>query len=456
MLVIAAVLSPQEYGLIILSAVVITGVEVINELGIWQSVVHRRDPDDSFLSTAFAINVFGALVTFTGLFLIAPYVARFYGEPEMTGVLRIMGLALIPAALSFVSDGLLRKELRFKSRALPEIVGALVGVTTTVVLLLFGAGVSSYAVGFVAHAATHGALLIIIAGWRPKAQLSWNAVKEIVPYAKDIVGGDLAKHISSNIDFFIVGRLLGAGPLGFYTLAFNLANYPVTNFAQILSRVFFPTFAILQEDLGYARHVYLKSVRIVAAVVFPALIMLAFLAAPLILGLFGEQWQPTIFPLQIIAVAGISRAISVPGSDLLRGVGAADIPFKINILETLLISGGLILVASRGIEIVALTTATILSLSSWVTTVAACWRLEIEAWKLGYALVPGGVLAASGTGTVLLLRMMGVGLLPNTLELVVLVIAPGTAMIICLATICREFLDEMFTMVSSRRNRGVA
>lgn len=451
MLVIAAWLSPREYGLIGLSTVVITTAQIINEFGIWQAVVRRSNLDERFLNTAFTANVVGGLAMTVVFFLVAPWVAQVYGEPEMTSLLRVMGLVLIPHAILCVPDGLLRKQLKFKDRSLPEIAGTFGAVVVTIALLLLGFGVMSYAVGLVAEGVIYSILIFRKVDWRPKLQVSRLYLKEIASYARHILGADLARHISSNVDYLIVGFVLGARPLGFYTLAFNLANYPVSNFAQILSRLMFPAFATLEKDLERAKRVYLKTVRTMSALVVPALSMLALLAAPLVVGLLGEDWQPAVFVLQVMVVAGISRAIAFPGSDMLRALGFQRIPLKINVLEGLAVAGGLFLVAAQGIEAVALAMAAILSLASWTTTALTCRAFGIKLQELVRAFVPGMALAASGAGAVFVLWWLDVGLLPDLLEVAVLAAVASAAMLICLMTLLRGFLKEILALVASRK-----
>ena len=451
MLVVAALLSPREYGIIGLSAVAITLVQIVNESGIWQSVVHRRDPDESFLDTAFAANVLGGLLLCAGTFFVAPWISGFYGQPEMTVVLRVMGLALVLDAVFYVPDGLLRKELEFKSRALPEVASTLGAVLVTVGLLLWGFGVLSYAFGFVVESGIRCALTLWRISWRPGLKVSWTSLKEIVSYGKHILGSSLATYVASNIDYFVVGRVLGAGPLGFYTLAFNLANYPVSNFSLILSRLAFPTFAALQEDPAYAGRIYLKMVRAVAALVFPTLVVLAFLAPLLVTTFFGEKWNQAIFPLQVMVVAGISRAISIPGSDLLRAVGLPDLPLKVSLVEGLTVFGTLLFVASRGIEAVALAVTVVLSLAAWTITAITCRKFDIGLTVLLRALVPGMTLAAGGAAGVLLAGIAVPTLTPGALEVAVPVLAAGAVIVLCLVTVCRDFLHEMISLATSGR-----
>ena len=453
MLVVAALLSPREYGIIGLCTVIAAAAQIVCEFGIWQAIIHRSEPDERYLDTAFTANILGGFLITGALFMAAPWLGDFYGQPDITTMLRVMGAAIVLDSIFYVPDGLLRKELRFKSRALPEVAGSLVAVVTTIALLLLGGGVLSYAVGFVMQSATRCILTFRQISWRPRLRISWSCLKEIISYGKYILGTNLIKYVSSNMDYFIVGRVLGAGPLGFYTLAFNLANYPVTNFAQVLTRIVFPTFATLQGNPIYAKRIYLRVIRLMSAVVAPTLVTLALLATPLVVGLLGEKWQPAIFPLQIIVVAGISRTLSFPSADFLRAFGFPKLPFRVSIAEALAISATLLLVASRGIDAVALTVAVILSLSSWTTVTISCYKSGVRLREMAGAFMPGAALAASAAGAILSLRLLGLRFLPDGLELAVSAAAAGAAILVCLFTVCRSFLREVVALAASGRSK---
>ncbi len=450
MLVIAALLSPEAYGVVSLCSVVIFVGEIGTEFGIWQAVIHRKEPDEHFLNTAFTANVLGGAVVAIGLFLIAPWIALFYREPEITNLLRLMALGLLADAAYFVPDGLLRKQLKFKLRSLPEFGCGFAAVFTTVTLLFLGVGILSFAVGYVVEKVVRCSLVMVITRWQPRFRIHWTSFKEIVSYAKHIWGAEVAKVVSSNIDFLIVGRILGAEPLGIYTLAFNLANYPVTNFAVILSRIAFPTFAILQENPERAQHAYLKILQIVAGLVLPLLVMLAVLADPLIVGLLGEKWQPAVLPVQAMVVSGISRAISIPGSDILRASGSPNLPFRINVAESVVLAGALVLVTGWGIEAVALTVVVVLSISSWTITLVACRKFRIGLLELVRAFLPGIALAASGAAAIFSLRLLGLSTLPDALQLTLSIAAAGAGMLFCLATALRSFLHQIVALATSR------
>jgi PST family polysaccharide transporter len=197
---------------------------------------------------------------------------------------------------------------------------------------------------------------------------------------------------------------------------------------------------------------YLKMVGLVAALVTPTLVVLALVAGPLTVGLLGEKWQPAILPLQLMVLAGISRSLAYPSSDMLRALGFPSVPFKISVLQAVLVVGGLLLLASRGIVVVSLTMAVVLSITSWMVTLAACRRFKIGLGELGRDLMPGMALAVSAALPILFLHFVNLEFMPDIVRACTLVLAAGVGMAICSATVCRSFVREVIALLVSAKN----
>lgn len=192
-------------------------------------------------------------------------------------------------------------------------------------------------------------------------------------------------------------------------------------------------------------------IQLVAALVLPTLTTLALLATPLIGELLGDKWQPAVVLLQIMVVAGISRAISFPSRDMLWGTGFPKIPFKVDVFEGVLITVVLLLIAVQGIEVIAIAVTVIRSLTSWGIMLVTCRMFGIGLRELGRVFVPGVALAASGAAGILTLELLVSDFSSGTLELITLTAAAGAAMIFCLLTVCRGFFREVVTLLRSRK-----
>ncbi len=136
---------------------------------------------------------------------------------------------------------------------------------------------------------------------------------------------------------------------------------------------------------------------------------------------------------------------------MLRSLGFPGIPFRISVLQAVLVVGGLLLLASRGIEVVSLTMAVILSLTSWMITVAACRTFKIGLGELARALVPGIALSVSGALPTLLLSFVDLEFVPDIVRACVLLAAAGVGMAVCSATVCRAFVREVVALAVSAK-----
>jgi len=170
-------------------------------------------------------------------------------------------------------------------------------------------------------------------------------------------------------------------------------------------------------------------------------------------GLLGEKWQPAVLTFQILALAGIPRALSEPAADMLRALGSAKLLFRMTLLQGLLMLVGLLLLAPRGIEIVALTITIIVSLTSWAIIVSPCRKLGISIWSLIWACTPGIALAMSGAGPIVFFKLLGSDSLPFIVQLAVLSIGASLGIIVCLTTAYRGLLRDIVELVPSFKRR---
>ena len=138
--------------------------------------------------------------------------------------------------------------------------------------------------------------------------------------------------MTANVDFLLIGSFLGAQPLGYYTLAYNIANLPSTRINAVASRVLFPTFARIQNDPPRLKRAYLKLQELTALINFPLLFGIVIVASNGIPVLFGPSWEPAVLLVQILSIVGMGRAISGTIGPLLLAQGRTDLGLKWSLL----------------------------------------------------------------------------------------------------------------------------
>jgi O-antigen/teichoic acid export membrane protein len=138
---------------------------------------------------------------------------------------------------------------------------------------------------------------------------------EILDYGKHIVGGSILNVVFLYIDNAYVGKLLGVTALGFYAFAFGLANLPTQFITPIINKVTFPSYVKLRGDRADLSSAYLRSLRVVSMITFPATLGLATISSDLLQTLYADKWNPSIVLVQILSVYALFRSIgALPGN----------------------------------------------------------------------------------------------------------------------------------------------
>jgi len=327
-LVLVRLLDPAAFGLVALAWVFIAALYQLEGAGIEAALVYRRDRLAAAASSAFVFAVFTGVVLYGISFAAAPLVARAFEAPALTDVLRVMGILILIRSLAVVPAALFERELDFRSRARCEVAGALAQVGVSIGLAIAGGGVWSLVFGQLAGTGVQTALFWALGSWRPQLSLASMAeIRDLVRYGRFVSATNVVNLANNTMDNLFVGRILGAGALGIYAVAFRLADFPTTVLGHVVGRVMFPVYSQLQADVGRVRRAYLRNLQRTALLAVPVSVGLAVAAEPVVLGLLGERWESAITPLRILAVYGIVKTIAAPAGEIFKGMGRPHMGF---------------------------------------------------------------------------------------------------------------------------------
>lgn len=318
-------LAPAEFGLVAFGLVTITYLESIGDLGASAALVFWPPEDRADLhhtaQATFWVNVAMGLGFFVLLQVAAPHVASFFHHPEGTAILRALAWGIPLKFLGNTHDALLRKELRFRARALPETGLSIAKSAVAIPFALAGHGAWSLVWGQLAGLAGWTALLWRLERWRPRLSVAGPRLRQVLEYGRGIVAVNLVAAVVHHADLVVVGRMLGATALGFYQVAYKLPEMTLALGIWVAGKVLFPTLAKLKGSGGDLALGLRSAVRYASAVLLPAAVGLAFLAAPVVDLLFGLEWRPAAPILTALALYLGVRAVGSPAGDLLKSTG---------------------------------------------------------------------------------------------------------------------------------------
>jgi len=353
-LVLARLLTPADFGLIAMVAVVTGFLTVLGDFGFSAALIQRKELEERHRSSVFWLGLGVGVVLSAILVLSAPLLAELYRDARITWIVRVLALGFVLTPLGSVHGALLSREMKFRSLALAETVGVLLGSGSALVLSLFDYGVWALCAQSLASGTGFSLMAILLAGWRPQLAFERRAISELSRFSANLFGHSMIAYWSGKVDDFLIGRSFGAQPLGLYSRAYSTMMMPVTEIGSVLSRVMFPTFSRSESDPKELAPVYLKIVASIGFVTFPVMFALAVLAKPFIVLLFGAQWVGAANVLSIYSFVAASQAIATTTTWLYTSQGRTDLLFRWSLGAGILVIASIVLGVRLGsIEAVA-------------------------------------------------------------------------------------------------------
>ena len=349
---LARLLSPEEYGLVALALVLMAYAEAIADAGVAQALVYLpRRP--AFTRAALLLStVFGCLLVVLAL-AAAPMVAEFFGHADVAPLVRLLALSLFASSLGAVPEALLRRELRFPRLTSAMVIRAVVTGAVTIGLALDGWGAWSLAWGTVAGSVSYTVSLWVLLPERGHHQF-WRAeraeVRMVLGYGTPVAGSSLLAKLIFDVDYLIVGGLLGAQALGHYTLAFRMPELLIINVFFVIATVTFPLYARARRDPDRLRSGYLQSVRVQSLYGICAGVGLAVVAPYLVPVLFGPAWVPAITPLILLALYAAVRSVGAGANEVYKALGRPGLSVQLSLARLVILVPVLIVASRWGIE----------------------------------------------------------------------------------------------------------
>ncbi len=331
LIILARLLVPEDFGLMAMVTVVIGFAEIFSDGGISSAIIYRQDTSRDQLASLYWLNIFAGITVFLLVWATIPFVVQFYGESRLADLMSWTALIFLIAPIGQQFRILLQKELEFKRLAQVMVLAAVIGTVVAVWSALSGQGVFSLVWGQLAAVTTRTLLLARLGwkkAWAPSFHFSTSDLKGYIGFGAYHMGTRMMGYVSSNVDYFIIGRFLGAEVLGVYMLAYRLVVLPLTKLNPVLTQVAFPVFARKQADNAALRRGYLQMIRMIAFMTFPVLVMAGMTAHIFVPLLLGEKWLPAVPFIQILVVLGLLKSMVQPMVTIMLAKGRPDIGFK--------------------------------------------------------------------------------------------------------------------------------
>ncbi|MBN1268843.1 MAG: MOP flippase family protein [Kiritimatiellae bacterium] len=386
MAILARLLAPGDFGLRGMALVVIGFAKAFADAGISNAIIHRQDATRRQLSSLYWLNLAAGFAVFVLVWLSAPLVVGFYQEPRLFPVVRWSAVVFLVQPIGQQFAVLLRRELQFRILAIVDMLGVFCGGVLTIVLAVAGLGVMSLVWGGLLGTVIHIAMIVGVAArrrWLPELHFSRSDLRGFVSFGVFQMSERCLNFLSANVDYLVIGRFLGAAPLGYYTLAYNLVSVPMRNINPLLTSVAFPAFARIQHDDARLRRGYARILEYLSTASFPLMGGLLVVAPLLVPVLYGPQWLPAVPVVQVLCLLGALKSLGNPIGSLLLAKGRADLGFYLNLIAVVGYAVSNMIGVRWGILGVAASSLIFLCVVMQPLSVSLCWhivRMTVGEW----------------------------------------------------------------------------
>jgi PST family polysaccharide transporter len=340
-LVLVRLLVPDDFGVAGMAMFFVGIGQLLADFGIGAALTQSRTTDRAALSTCFWLNLVVSASFALGLVVASPLIGTFYKRPDLVPVVMGLSLSLLVSGLLPVPTSLLARELRFAALARSQVLGTAIGSVAAIVTAWLGYGVWALVVQPLVGSLGTATGFLLALDWRPRLEFSWAKIKDLVGFSAALLGTNLVGYINRNADTVIVGRFLGAGPLGIYAMAVQVMLYPLQQVSSVIVRVLFPTLTHLQEDLPRLRSAYLKAVGAIALVTFPMMAGIFAVAEDFVLVLFGKEWLPMTPVLRVLVWIGMIQSIGTTVGSLYLARGRPGLALRVTLVGAPVLIGGM-------------------------------------------------------------------------------------------------------------------
>lgn len=338
-IVLARLLSPEEYGLIGIVTIFTTVMLGVVDSGFSNALIRKKDATNDDYNTLFIFNLAVSVVMFALLFVGAPWIARFFERPQLVELVRVMGILLIFQALSIVQNTILTKRIDFKTKAKASVTSAVSSGVIGIGMALAGFGVWSLVAQQLSRQLIYSVLLWIFNKWWPKLKVSVESLKYMWGFGWKLLVSGLLDNIWKEIYQVIVGKFYSPATLGQYTRSKQYASIFSSNLTGIVQRVSYPVLSEIQDDKQRMISGYRRIIKITMFVTAGLMIPLGAVAEPLIYCLIGPQWHEAATFLPLICVSMSLYPLHSINLNMLQVQGRTDIFLYLEIAKKVLAIG---------------------------------------------------------------------------------------------------------------------
>lgn len=330
-LVLARILLPEDYGLIALVTVFIQILNVFVDSGLGNALIQKKDADDLDFSSVFYFNLIWCICLYVLLFLLSPFLAVFYDKPELSPVLRVLGLQVVISGVKNVQQAYVSRTMQFKRFFFATLGGTLGAAVIGIFMAYHGFGVWSLVAQQLFNVLVDTIILWVTVKWRPKKMFSLKRLKTLFSYGWKLLVSALLDTVYTEIRQLIIGKIYTSTDLAYYNRGRQFPNLIVTNINTSIDSVLLPAMSKEQEDKERVKIMTRRAIKTSTYIMAPLMVGLAFTAEPVVSLILTDTWLPCVLFLRIFCISFMFYPIHTANLNAIKAMGRSDLFLKLEL-----------------------------------------------------------------------------------------------------------------------------
>lgn len=335
-LILARLLMPEEYGVVALVLVFINLANVFVSNGLGESLIQKKDSDETDFSTMFYCSFGFSILIYIILFFCAPTISCFYENNQLVWVLRILSLQLPLSSIRTIQQAYVSKHMMFKKFFYSTIGGTLISGIVGIYMAYNGLGVWALVAQYLVNSVIDMIILFFTVKWIPTLKFSTKSAKQLTNYGWKLVLSQFINTLYSELRSLFIGKVYTTSDLAVYNKGNQFPSLLITNINSSISSVLFPAMSRKSDDREKLKELTRSSIKLISYVLFPMLTGLMVVAEPLIRLLLTENWLSCVPFLQISCIYWMFQPSQTANVQAIKAIGRSDICLKLEIIKKII------------------------------------------------------------------------------------------------------------------------
>lgn len=354
-LVLARLLSPDDYGTVAIILVFTNIMQVFVDSGLANALIQKKDTDDIDYSSVFYFNIVWCLILYSLLFTFSPLIARFYNRDELVPMIRVLGLTVVFSGVKNVQQAYVSRTLEFRKFFWATLAGTIISAIVGIFLALQGFGAWAIIGQYLGNICIDTLALWLTVKWWPQKTLSLERLKVLLSYGWKLLASGLLETTYQNVWQLVIGKIYTPAALAYYNQGNKIPNIVVSNVNSSIDSVLLPVMSKKQDDINCVKSMTRRAIKTSVYIMAPLMFGTAATSEAVVKIVLTDKWLPCVPFLCIFCITNVFMPIHTANLNAIKAMGKSDLFLKLEIIKKVIGFLGLIIAANISVMAIAWT-----------------------------------------------------------------------------------------------------